>query len=380
MRPLLLLISCMHILKAAAQADSNGMQFTFHGYVKDLNTIGLAMREQPTMYTQLIHNRMNMKWSSSHFNASLEIRNRFFWGDMPRLDPLLAKHLENSNEKINIPIVWINKKNILTHTNVERVWIEYKQKKWSAKIGRQRINWGMNNSWNPNDIFNSYNLLDFDYEERSGADAISIHHSLKEMEHLEWGTAFHRDGKVTCALKYAFNRKGVDWQMLAGFYRSSITLGTGWQGTMGKWGFKGEVQFFSRDQHRKALLNGSLEIDRLTPQNGYLHGSILFNEQGLTKMPTDWSRISFQNTPVQLMPARWNVLVGYRKEISPRLNGSIGLLHSPLVDLWIIYPSLRFSVITDLDIDIFWQSFFGNQNKAFGVISHSCFLRAKWSF
>ena len=380
MRFLLLLISCMHQLEVAAQADNNGVQFSLHGYLKDLNTIGFSTRTQPASYTQLIHNRMNLKWRSSHFNASLEFRNRLFWGDLPRQDPLLAKHLENTNEKINIPVVWMKKNNLLVHSNLERAWIEFKQKKWSTKIGRQRINWGMNNSWNPNDIFNAYNLFDFDYEERSGVDAISIHHALKEMDYLEWGTAFHRDGKVTSALKYAFNKQGVDWQLLAGIYHSSITLGTGWQGSMGKWGFKGELQYFSRDQDRKALLNSSMEIDRLTPKNGYLYGSILFNEQGLTKNPTDWSRISFQNTPVQLMPARWNLLVGYRKEISPRLNGSIGLIHSPLVDLWIVYPSLRFSMITDLDIDLFWQSFFGNDHEAFGVISHTCFLRGKWSF
>jgi hypothetical protein len=367
-------------LQVYAQTDSNGIQFSFHGYVKDLNTILLALNKQPTTYTQLIHNRMNMKWNSTHFNASLELRNRLFWGDLPRQDPMLAKHLENTNEKIIIPIVWMKSKNSLIHSNIERAWIEYKQKKWSTKIGRQRINWGMNNSWNPNDIFNSYNLLDFDYEERSGVDAIRIHHALKEMEHLEWGTAFHSDRKMTSALKYAFNSKGVDWQLLAGVYRSSITLGTGWQGSMGKWGFKGELQYFSQHQEQKALLNGSLEIDRLTPKNGYVYGSILYTQPGLRKSPSDWSRISFRNSPAQLMPAQWNVLIGFRKEISPRLNSSIGLIHSPFVNLWIIYPSLSFSAITDLDIDIFWQSFYGMNQDSFGVISHSFFLRGRWSF
>ena len=352
MRLLMLFISCISLSQATAQADSNGIQFSFHGYVKDLNTIGLALHKQPSTYSQLIHNRLNLKLSSSNFNASIELRNLF----------------------------WVKRNNSSIHSKIERAWIEFKQKKWSTKIGRQRINWGMNNSWNPNDIFNSYNLLDFDYEERSGVDAISIHHALKEMDHLEWGTAFHRDGKVTSALKYAFNRKGIDWQMLAGVYRSTITMGTGWQGSMGKWGFKGELQYFSQHQEQKALLNGSLEIDRLTPKNGYVYGSMLFNQTGLIKAPADWSRISFQNNPIQLMPARWNLLVGFRKEINPRLKSSIGLIHSPFVDLWIVYPSISYSIITDLDIDLFWQSFIGNDHDAFGVISHSFFLRGKWSF
>ena len=377
---LLFWLSSFILMQASAQQDSTGISFSFNGYLKDLHTFTLPVHEQKLSYTQLLHNRLNLKWTSDQFNASLELRNRFFWGDLPRQDPLLAKHLENKNEKIIIPVVWMRNNNMLLHTNIERAWMEYKQNRWSYKIGRQRINWGMNNSWNPNDIFNAYNLLDFDYEERSGVDGIRLRYADTDMSGLEWAAAFHHGGKMTTAIKYGFNKNGVDWQVMAGSYRSRFTMGSGWQGSSGKWGFKGELQFFGRNHQQSALFNGSIEIDRLTPKNGYVYSSILFTQAGLKKSPPNWNNISFQNSPDKLMPAQWNLLLGFRKEINPRCNASIGLIHSPFVQLWILYPSMNYSIVSNLDLDLFWQSFYGKSSGAFGVIGQTCFMRLKWSF
>jgi hypothetical protein len=377
---LTILLSSFILVKTFAQKDSSGINFSFNGYLKDLNTIGLPVHQQNLSYTQLLHNRLNLKWASDEFNASLELRNRFFWGDLPRQDRLLSKHLENSNEKIMIPVVWTRNNNTLLHSNIERAWLEFKSRKWSYKIGRQRINWGMNNIWNPNDIFNAYNLLDFDYEERSGVDGFRIRNTINEMSALEWAAAFHHGGKLTTAFKYGFNKNGFDWQVMVGSYRSRFTMGSGWQGSSGKWGFKGELQFFGRSNQQSGLLNGSMEIDRLTPKNGYLYGSILFTQAGLKKSPPNWNNISFQNSPDKLMPAQWNFLLGFRKEISPRCNTSIGMIHAPFVQLLILYPSLNYSLLTNLDLDLFWQSFYGKSSRAFGVIGQTCFIRLKWSF
>jgi hypothetical protein len=381
MKKILLLILSINLLQSLfAQQDSTGFAFSFNGYLKDLNTFSFPIHHQPSSYTQLLHNRMNLKWTSSNFNGSIEWRNRFFWGDLPRQDPMLASHLENVNEKISFPVVWTRNNNSLLHTNLERAWIEFKKNRWSYKLGRQRINWGMNNNWNPNDIFNAYNLLDFDYEERSGVDGFRISHVLGEMKTLEWAGAFHRGKDITTAIKYGFHTNGIDWQILTGIYRSMFTIGGGWQGSMGDWGVKGELQFFGSHQEQRSLFNGSMEIDRLTPNNGYLYWSILYTEAGLKHAPSIWTDLSFQNSPLKLMPAQWNLLAGFRKEISPRFNASIGLIHAPFVELWIFYPSVNFSVITNVDLDLFVQSFFGKNNDSFGVIGHTLFLRGKWSF
>ena len=63
---------------------------------------------------------------------------------------------------------------VVFNTTIDRVFLEYNKNDWEVRVGRQRINWGINLAWNPNDVFNAYSFFDFDYEERPGSDAIRI--------------------------------------------------------------------------------------------------------------------------------------------------------------------------------------------------------------
>ena len=99
-------------------------------------------------------------------------------------------------------------------------------------------------AWNPNDIFNSYNLLDFDYEERPGADAVKMQYLINDLSNIEAAIANGPYNSATVAAKYSLNRDEYDWQFLAGTYARRFTAGLGWSGNLGKAGFKGETQMF----------------------------------------------------------------------------------------------------------------------------------------
>ena len=60
------------------------------------------------------------------------------------------------------------------HSAIDRAWVDYTLGKLQVRAGRQRINWGVNLVWNPNDIFNTFSYFDFDYEERPGTDAVRV--------------------------------------------------------------------------------------------------------------------------------------------------------------------------------------------------------------
>ena len=65
----------------------------------------------------------------------------------------------------------------------------------------------MNLAWNPNDIFNTYNLLDFDYEERPGSDAIRIQYYLGDFSKIEVAAkkGSSKDDHIVAAM-YKFNK------------------------------------------------------------------------------------------------------------------------------------------------------------------------------
>lgn len=103
----------------------------------------------------------------------------------------------------------------------------------------------MNNAWNPNDVFNGYNMFDFDYEERAGVDGLRIHYQKNETNAIELAATKDVAGKtINGAIKYNFNRSNHDWQLIAGLNQKRMTLGIGWQGSIGEAGFKGEAQYF----------------------------------------------------------------------------------------------------------------------------------------
>lgn len=344
----------------SAHAQNNGAEnsdafhFSFNGYLKDLSSFMLPVKNIPFHYSTLVHNRLNFKCQSAHFNAGAELRNRLLWNSVPGPS---------------------------YYGKLERGWIEYKSTLWSIKAGRQRINWGMNNAWNPNDVFNAYNMFDFDYEERGGVDGLRIHYQKNETSAIELAATKDAAGKtINGAFKYNFNRSNYDWQMIAGINQQRITLGVGWQGSIGETGFKGEAQYFLSRQNGRQILNASIEFDHITKNGWYLNAAALFNQQGIASAPPSWSSLSFQNKPDNLMPTRWNIMSGASKEITPIVNGRIGLLFTPFTNLVVFYPSMSVNVITNLDLDVFLQSLFGATNGNFSAIGHSIFLRGKYSF
>ena len=57
--------------------------WSFNGYVKDMQTAIIHTIGQKWVTSNLIHNRNNFKWNiSKSFTFCLEERNRFYWGEL----------------------------------------------------------------------------------------------------------------------------------------------------------------------------------------------------------------------------------------------------------------------------------------------------------
>ena len=171
------------------------------------------------------------------------------------------KSIPNYGEYVNdydgvLPLewLWVDNENVVANTIVDRLYYDYSSEKFQLRIGRQRINWGINTTWNPNDIFNSYNIYDFDYEEREGADAISATFFPNHFSSFDVAYKFtgNWDDDVF-AVKYKFNKWNYDFQFLGGKFEDNITLGIGWAGSLGLIGFKGEATYLIRIKLQKKI-------------------------------------------------------------------------------------------------------------------------------
>lgn len=352
------------------------------GYIKNLESLSFEKNFENSISGNLLHNRLNIKWKpSDKITATAEFRNRLFWGEEVSLIPDFAKQLRNDNEKLNLQKALIQNKSLVLHTNTERLNIEYLDTNWSVKLGRQRINWGITTTWNPNDIFNAYNFLDFDYEERPGVDGGKFQYFFNnsfntEIAYVQTGK---KEGNVV-AVKYKLNKWGYDLQLITGWYKKHFTLGAGWAGNLKDAGFKGEIQYFIQNNDSASHLNLTLEGDYMFKKGWYVSTGLLFNNNGLYKPLSNWSTINLKLSPENLMPTRWNFIVTTAKEITPLLSVNMSVLYAPGTNLIIFLPSFKYNLATNLDVDLIWQSFFTELNKDLEAVNHRGFLRIKWSF
>lgn len=364
----------------AVNADSAAeKKLTFNGYLKDLQTLTFAGGFRHAVSGNLLHHRLNVKWKPSDmWTAAVELRNRLFWGEEIKAVPGYAALLRNDNELVDLSKTWINREVIL-HTNIERLWVEHHRERWNIRAGRQRINWGLTTLWNPNDLFNTYNFLDFDYEERPGSDAVKGQYFFEGGANLEGAVALQGSGRSVGAVKYFTNRGGYDLQAIGGWYRESWVIGGGWAGSIGEAGFKGEAMYFSPGDSG-GHFNAVVEGDYMFGNGWYGNVGGLYNSGGMNRPAEDWRQLHFELSPRNLMPVKWAGALTGGKEFTPLFSGSITTVYSPGVNMLILFPSLKYSLATNLDADLVWQSFFAETRHRFKDQGHGVFLRIKWSY
>lgn len=348
-----------------------------HGYLKYLQTLTFNRDFSQLVTGNFIHNRLNIKWQPrSSWSAGVEVRTRIFLGEEVKANPAFEKQIRNPNEAVNMTLAWQPNQSMLLQSYLDRAWVEYQKKNWSVRAGRQRINWGLTTLWNANDIFNTYNFLDFDYEERPGRDGLKISYDIDGMSNVQVAAvAGDRPDRWVGAAKYFTNYRNYDLQFLAGVFEQTGTVGMGWSGSVGKAGLKGELQYFFSDQ-----LNISLETDYVFQKGWYLNGALMYNSLGINKPVENWALSSFQLSPRNLMPTQWNIATTVSKEFNPILSATVSCLYAPATNLVIILPGLRYNMATNIDVDLVWQSFLAEEFGAFQSIVHRAFIRAKWSF
>ncbi|MGC1242639.1 MAG: hypothetical protein WA874_13695 [Chryseosolibacter sp.] len=375
--PILLLWSA-----AATAQDTIPERLQFNGYIKDLQSLTYQEDFTNLITGNLLHNRLNFKWiPSPRITAAAEFRNRLFWGEEVSLTPLFSSQLRNDNEAFDLSANWIDEPRMVFNTNIDRLWVDYHHEQWSLRLGRQRINWGIGTTWNPNDLFNTFNFLDFDYEERPGADAVKLQYLTGDMNHIEFAFfVSEKKRKEIAALKYFMNVANYDFQFIAGWYQEQPTLGMGWSGSIKETGFKGEVQYyFLRGVHREQL-NLSVEADHMFTDGWYVSAGVLLNSLGQDESPMVWEVASLQISPRNLMPTKWNTVLTINKEITPLIAVNTTAIYTPGTNLLILLPYFSFSLTENVGVNLVWQSFFGEGLAGFDDISHRAFLRIKWNF
>ncbi len=381
-----ILILLFFSLKVYSQEKTTKIDLEFNGYIKYMNTTMFGINDQ-VKFDNLIHNRLNFKaYFNENFKFVAEVRNRAIWGYSVKNIPGYDQLVDMDNNEIDMSFFIINNDNFLLHTNVERLYLDYNFGDWEVQVGRQRINWGKNMVWNPNDLFNAYNFIDFDYEERPGTDAIRVQYNTSNFSNIEIAYSYGSDlDSSVLAAKYLFNLKNYEVQFLAGSYYKDYALGMGWEGSLKNAGFKGEATFFipkESSETDKSVLATSMSVDYYFKNGINFMGSFLYNSGGISHIDDiGIGNIPFANLSAKnLMPNKFSLFAQAGKMFTPAINGTLAAIYAMELQTVFIMPNFSYSIKDNFDLDVIAQLYVGSLNQKYDYVYNSMFLRLRWSF
>ncbi len=387
---LLSVFLCLHNL-SAAQTDSLASVRTdtsasihriqLHGYIKDMQTFYFA--DDPGTFTtgNLMHNRINTRFDiHDHLFARLEIRNRVFVGSF--LQPS-ESDIPGRDDGYSDLSYTISGEDVSWIINIDRALLNWTKNKWEVTLGRQRINWGINLVWNPNDIFNAYNYLDFDYEERPGSDAVRFRYYLNSTSSfdLAWKIGDKNNPKAG-ALMYKTNFRTYDIQFLTGIHDQDAVIGAGWAGNVGKAGFKGEASYF-HPYNDFADTTGdwsvSVSVDR-SFKNGYFTVLSYLYSSASSGNLTGTYLLTGSLSPKDLMPFEHSFFAQVSKQLNLIFTVNCGLIYAPEPVSLVFLPTLTVSIANNWELALIDQTYFAKITDKMKLAGNGIFLRLRWSF
>ena len=384
---LLIILIDLATINAQDQVESKWKdKISFSGYLRYMNSSSV-INSDSTIKDNLIHNRLRIKLDlNSRFNAVVEMRNRAFFGQATKINPNLGNILNNDLGELDLSFVPYDQKELVIHSIFDRAYIKYSSDKWELRIGRQRINWGVNLAWNPNDLFNAYSLIDFDYQERLGVDALRLQYYIGEMSTIEISAqpGMNIDESIFAGL-WKFNLNGSDFQFLFGNYYEDVAIGFGLATNIKNAGVTIESTYFNPKNNSKTSegLSTSFSVDYSTKSGIYFNSSFLFNSLGSTKKSTDDNLFGSFLTDIsakRLMPSKLTYFTQVSGNFTPAINGSMTIFHMKGEEMLLIMPSITYEIKENLDTMLLAQLIYNQIESNFNSMGVGIFLRCAYNF
>ncbi len=341
--------------------NAQSKKWELTGYVSNMQSIMFADIKEDWVNDNLIHNRLNFKWyPNNYFTINIELRNRLMFGQSFET-PNYANYYDSDNGYFNLTKNIFAEKSFLFNTSIDRAFVEFNKGKWNIKAGKQRINWGNNFAWNPNDIFNAYSYFDFDYPEKPGVDALRIQYYTGMASSVELATKIDKNEDITIAGLWKINKWSYDFQFLGGVFNSTdYVAGLGWTGNIESLSFRGEATYFkpidSNSQSKEMLVAG-ISLDYM------FKNSLMIQIEGLYSQNSSIEAnnlLTFYNRDLSaktLAFSEFSLMASTSFPFTPLLSGNITAMYFPELNGYFIGPGIEYSLANNVSLSLMSQYF-----------------------
>lgn len=387
-----LLIAILFSITVFAQAQEEEKNYEFSGYIKNLQTFitfNNPNGDNNLLLDNLFHHRLNFEWfPSDKFTFKAGMRNRLFTGASTKtVDPsgnLIYGDLidAGANDYLDLSALWLNNLNAVGHSVLDRFYMQYTNDEWEVRLGRQRINWGINSVWNPNDLFNAFSFTDFDYEERPGSDALLVRKYFNYISSIEVAIkVFDTWENAAMGALWKFNKWNYDFQLLGAYVAEDIVAGAGWAGNISNASFKGEASYFiPSDSNDKTSFVLSTGFDYLFENGVYTGVGYLYNEEGSSNAAIT-ELFTFQLSAKNLYPYKHAVFASINNEFNPIISGGGAIIFTPNASFPLfVSPSISVSISDNWDLYLGAQLVWSKFDDSYISPLSAGFIRFKYSY
>lgn len=383
----MILILLTTLATVTVRAQEKQKNSSVKGFVEGMATFLKSDITPQWGYLGEVKNRIDWEWNpNKKLTFKLGMRNNLtFGGIMADYYPYLADFQSHDDGFMDLTFSIAKESGYHLYSNFDRALINYTSGKCEFTLGRQRINWGINMVWTPNDLFNSFNYLDFDYVERPGSDAARFQYYTGPASSFDVAAKLDHKKQLTAAALYRFNHWDWDFQLLSGVMVKDFVVGGGWSGQIKGAGFNGEGSYFKSYEN---FADSTGQFVFTTALNYTLSNSLfiqaggLFNSKG-TKGPAGWGSMFIREldiTAKNFTKARYAVFAQLSYPISPLLKGDCSVMYNPSDFSAVVAPSLELSATQSLDLLLTAQFFSGKEGTEYGDYGTYWFVRLKYSF
>ena len=377
----------------------------FGGYAKNLTTGTDGQIEwfpvQIGKWQNATQLRLNLfMYPDQNITTSIQTRSLIIYQDKYDLvRQFQGEFKTEGNYFFDLKHDWFEKENAYGYSEIDRLYIDWIYKDWEVVLGRHRIAWGTCLVWNPTDLFNPFDILDFDYEERPGADALQILYYTGPLSQFDIAVSPGRTRyDAVYAGRYVTNHWNYDFSFIAGWKLNGLRLGSSWAGEIYDGGFRGEVLYtnpnikyttinlnfattgslFRTEENKNPYWTFVLSYDYTFENSLFVHTEYLYNGLGTT------GKAGFRQLDIihtgELSPARHSVFQEFAYQITPLLRGDFFIILNPDDKSWLAAPSLTYSVATNWDLYLLAFPSKGDPGTEYSGFPNQYFARVKFSF
>lgn len=361
------------------------LDFELNGYFSNMQSAIIQDINGDWINTNQLHNRLNFKSTFKNLELHINARTRFIYGDQIKYDinNFYKNSLEADKGLFDLSKNFSSGKSYVLNSELDRLYLNYQNQKIALTFGRQRINWGQTFVWNPNDLFNNYSFLDFDYIERPGSDAFRFQYFLNSSSRFDFATKINNKDTITSALLYGFNKYNTDFQLIAGYYnQTDFVFGYGMSSNVFKGLLRSEISYFISQKKTNNSLNiflASVGYDYMLFNKLYTQIEFLYNNN--SNKNGNFNLNDYLTTDIStknISMFKYNYFISLRYQLNPLINTSLSGMYIPKNNIYFLIPSIDISLKDNLDFSLISQIYnaeISNQNISGGLF----FIRLKYS-